>query len=72
MTDNSLPRAGASPAPMIVETSSNQLFDVKPADGIDHAWLGVEVKRVKGGGYAPKAKARPILVRKAGSRVIAQ
>ena len=55
---------------MIVETSSNQFFDVKPADGSDHAWLGVEVKRVKGGGYAPKAKARPILVRKAGSKVI--
>ena len=54
---------------MIIETSSNQFFDVKPADGIDHAWLGVEVKRVKGG-YAPKAKARPILVRKAGSKVI--
>jgi hypothetical protein len=53
---------------MIVETSSNQFFDVKPADGIDHAWLGVEVKRVKGGGYAPKAKARPL--RKAGSKVI--
>ena len=46
---------------MIVETSSNQLFDVRPADGIDHAWIGTEVKRVKGGGYAPKANARPIL-----------
>jgi hypothetical protein len=55
---------------MIVETSSNQLFDERPADGIDHAWIGTEVKRVKGGGYAPKANARPILVRKAGSRVI--
>jgi hypothetical protein len=57
---------------MIVETSSNQLFDVKPADGIDHAWLGVEVKRVKGGGYVPKADARPMLVRKAGSKVISR
>jgi hypothetical protein len=55
---------------MIVETTSNQLYKVEPAEGIDHAWLGVEVKRVRGGGYAPKAKAQPILVRKAGSKVI--
>jgi hypothetical protein len=62
-------RASEGVMVMIVETSSNQLFDVRPADGIDHAWIGTEVKRVKGGGYAPKANARPILVRKAGSRV---
>jgi hypothetical protein len=55
---------------MIVETSSNQLYRVEPAEGIDHAWIGVEVKRAKGGGYTPKAKARPILVRKAGSKMI--
>jgi hypothetical protein len=41
---------------MIVETSSNQLYRVEPAEGIDHAWIGVEVKRAKGGGYTPKAK----------------
>jgi hypothetical protein len=54
---------------MIIETSSNQFFRVSDAPGIDHAWLGVEVKRVKGG-WEAKAKARPILVRKAATRVV--
>lgn len=54
----------------IVETSSNQFFSVKPAGpGLDHVWEGVEVKRVKGE-WVPKAKARPILVRKAASRLV--
>ena len=60
----------------IIETSSNQFFRVWPADGpgfsdrvIDHAWLGVAVKRVKGA-WVDKAKARTILVRKAGSRIV--
>ena len=48
---------------MIVETTSNQIYRVEPADGIDHAWQGVEVKRAKGE-YVPKAKARVVLVRK--------
>ena len=54
----------------IVETSSNQLFRVHDA-GHDHAWLGVEVKRAAGG-YVPKAKAREVLVRKAGCRIVAE
>jgi hypothetical protein len=54
---------------MIVETSSNQFFRVKDAgNGISHAWLGIEVKRVKGA-WVPKAKAREQLVRKLGSRI---
>jgi hypothetical protein len=44
---------------------------VRPADGLDHVWIGTEVKRAKGGGYVPKARARPTLVRKEGSKVIA-
>lgn len=55
----------------IIETTSNQFFAVHDCDGIDHAWIGVPVKRV-GGTWTPKAKAREILVRKAGSRVIEQ
>ena len=53
----------------IIETSANQFFRVECAAGIDHAWLGVEVKRVRGE-WVPKAKARPILVRKAATRVV--
>lgn len=60
------------PEPLtIVETSCNSLFRVVAAgDGLDHVWIGVAVKRVAGG-YADKAKAKPHLVRKAGSRVVA-
>jgi len=54
---------------MIVETSSNQLFRVRPAEGIDHAWIGIEVKKV-GGAYVPKAKAREQLVRKAETKLV--
>lgn len=55
---------------MIIETSSNQLFRVRETGNADleHVWIGVAVKRVKGE-YVPKAKAREILVRKAGCRV---
>ena len=60
-----------TPTQMIVETTCNHLYDVRPADGLDHVWIGTEVKRAKGGGYVPKARARPTLVRKEGSRVIA-
>jgi len=54
---------------MIIETSSNQLFRVRDSADFDHAWIGVEVKKV-GGVYMPKAKAREILVRKAASRIV--
>lgn len=54
---------------MIVETSSNQFFRVAPADGIDHAWIGVEVKNVRGA-WIEKAKARKQLVRKAATRIV--
>lgn len=52
----------------IIETSSNQFFSVTDVAGIDHAWSGIEVKRVKGE-WVPKAKARPMLVRKAATRI---
>jgi hypothetical protein len=54
---------------MIIETSAGQRFSVRAASGIDHAWIGVEVKSVKGQ-WVPKAKAREILVRKAATKVI--
>ena len=57
----------------IVETLAGQLFQVRDADptNLDHVWNGVEVKRAKGGTFVPKAKAREILVRKVGTRVVA-
>lgn len=55
----------------IIETTSNQFFSVTSAGpGLDHVWEGVEVKKVKGD-WVPKAKARPTLVRKAATRLIA-
>lgn len=54
---------------MIVETSSNQFFRVSEAPGIDHAWTGVAVKRVKGV-WVEKANARPGLVRKLSTRIV--
>lgn len=56
---------------MIIQTTCSRLFQVSPAGpGLDHVWTGVEVRRVKGG-FAPKAKAKPTLVRKAGARPVA-
>jgi hypothetical protein len=54
---------------MIIETSSGQRFKVQDNAATPHAWLGVEVKAVRGA-YVPKAKARPILVRKAATRIV--
>ena len=58
---------------MIVETSSNHLCNVRETGCADlaHVWIGVEVKRVKGA-FVPKAKARPTLVRKEASRIVAE
>jgi len=56
-------------ASLIIETSSNQLFRVRE-DGMAHAWLGIEVKRAKGG-FVPKTNAREITVRKAFTRLVA-
>ena len=58
---------------MIIETTSNQLFHVRETGDADlaHVWLGIEVKRVAAGNFRPKAKAREILVRKAGARIVA-
>ncbi len=57
--------------PTIVETSCNRLFAVRETGSPDlaHVWHGVEVRRTRGG-FAPKSKARTVLVRKAGSRLI--
>lgn len=59
----------------IIETSCNRLFRVSdhPDARIDHAWLGIEVKRIRspmGDSYEPKVKAREQLVRKAATRII--
>ncbi|MGA0594946.1 hypothetical protein [Enterovirga sp. CN4-39] len=57
-------------AAMIVETTANQLFRVRSAGaGLDHVWVGTQVKR-SARGFVPKAKARDILVRKVGCRIV--
>lgn len=57
---------------MIIETSCNKLYDVSEHSDpmLAHCWYGVEVKRAKGGTFAPKAKARITLVRKAATRIL--
>ena len=56
---------------MIIETSDNRLFLVteNKAPELSHVWLGLAVKRIKGG-FTLRAKAKPLLVRKAGSQII--
>lgn len=54
---------------MVIETSANQFYRVRPCSDCDHVWLGIEQKRVKGV-FVPKAKAREILVRKAATRIV--
>ena len=54
--------------PHIVEASCGTLYRIT-ADNLPQAWVGIAVKKVKGG-YADKAGARPILVRKAMSRIV--
>ncbi|KQP81109.1 hypothetical protein ASF60_22325 [Methylobacterium sp. Leaf113] len=56
---------------MIIETLANQFFRVRETGdpSAAHVWLGIEVKRVRGA-YVPKAKAREILVRKLGTRMV--
>jgi Flp pilus assembly pilin Flp len=57
---------------LIVEDTANRFWQVEPApDGITHCWAGIEVKRAKGGVFVPKARARKVLVRKAGCRIVA-
>jgi hypothetical protein len=57
---------------MIIETSANQLFFVvETADEhLAHCWNGLRVKRTKGG-FVTVKNAKPALVRKEGSRVVA-
>lgn len=57
--------------PNFIETLAGQFYRVRDTDKaeLDHVWLGVEVKRVRGG-FADKAKAREILVRKLGTRAV--
>lgn len=55
----------------VIETLAGQLFQVRDTGPeLDHVWNGIEVKRSKGT-FVPKAKAREILVRKLGTRVVA-
>ena len=56
---------------MIIETSDNRFYRVRETNdpNLAHVWLGVPVKRVKGG-FIERAHARAVLVRKAASRVV--
>lgn len=55
----------------IIETSDNRLFRVWDSQHPDlkHCWMGIEVKRVKGGGFADKTKAS-VLVRKIATKIV--
>ena len=53
---------------LIIEDNAGYLFAVQDAEGPN--WVGIPVKRVKGG-FAPKASAKPRLVRKAFTRILA-
>jgi hypothetical protein len=54
----------------IIETLCNRTYRVRDAGpGLEHAWLGVEVKRTKLG-FVPKKNARETLVRKVAARVV--
>lgn len=60
---------------MIIETSANEFYRVRPCLYAGHVWLGVVVKRVPSPlagtvAYAPKKGAREMLVRKAGARIV--
>lgn len=57
---------------MIIETSANALYFVVETNSavLGHVWNGLRVKRAKGGFVVVK-NARKELVRKAGSRQIA-
>ena len=54
-----------------VETTDNRIYFVRDADSSDlaHVWLGLEVKRIRGG-FAVKKNAREVMVRKAGARIL--
>jgi hypothetical protein len=56
----------------VVETLASQFFAVRETGDASssHVWLGLEMKRTKAG-FVPKAKARELLVRKLGTRVVA-
>lgn len=61
---------------MIVETPCNRFYKVRDAGaGLDHVWLGVELKRVRlagrDAGFLPKGKPET-LVRKAGARIVGE
>lgn len=55
----------------VVETLANQFFFVRELDdpSLAHCYEGIEVKRVAIG-WQTKAKARPILIRKEGCKVL--
>jgi hypothetical protein len=55
----------------IVETTCNRLYRVRETGdaALSHVWIGVEVKKLMGG-FVDKAKARPTLVRKEGTKIL--
>lgn len=54
----------------IIEDTSNSVYAVRAADGIDHAWIGIPVKAAPVVGWAPKGRSpKERLVRKVGCKV---
>jgi hypothetical protein len=54
---------------IVRDTAGCHYSVVTAAPGLEHCWLGTPVKRTAAG-YIPKAKARQILVRRAGCVII--
>ncbi len=55
-----------------MSSTATRLFAVRAAGaGLDHCYLGIEVKRTKAG-FVPRAKARETLIRRAATRVVGE
>jgi hypothetical protein len=53
----------------IIDNAGNYYIARDGGPGLEHAYVGIQAKR-SGGGLIPKAKAKTILVRRFGTRVI--
>jgi hypothetical protein len=58
-------------ATYIIEDTSNRFWAVWPTnnENLDHVYYGISVKKIKNG-FSPKAKARPMLVRKECTKIV--
>lgn len=57
----------------LIETSANQVFLATDHSDpeLSHVWVGVEMKKAKGGSYVEKKNGSTQFVRKLGSKILA-